>query len=31
LDLKAAVHGRRVCNRRQAAKGKNEGFCAQNV
>ena len=31
LDLKAVVHGRKVFNARQAAKGKNEGFCAENV
>ena len=30
LDLEAVVHGRRLCNARQAAKGENEGFCAEN-
>ena len=30
LDLEAVVHGRKVFNARDAAKGKNEGFCAEN-
>ena len=29
LDLKAVVHGRKVFNAREAAKGKMKGFCAE--
>jgi hypothetical protein len=29
LDLKAVVHGRKLLNAWQAAKGKMKGFCAE--